>query len=163
MVTVHVVSSTGTDSPSDTAALAISGSTQTGALNWGGPDNDGCTTNTGGLSSVNSGAGEQWTASCVTNQTWIQVTPVGLASGQTYTASVTLEANSTQQTAPMYLDLYNGCSDTSSTVVSLTPGTPVTLTDTTTIGCSNSPQFQVRTNGPGSIDLTATNATISLG
>jgi hypothetical protein len=139
------------------------GTSQTGALAWGGAFNNGCSTNTGGLASVNGGSGEQWTASCVTNQTWIQATPSGLVPGQTYTASVTLEANSTQQTTPMFLDFYNGCADTSSTVVSLTPGTPVTLTDTTTIGCSNAPQFQVRTAGPGSVDLTATNASISAG
>ena len=166
MVTVEVASSAGTDSPSDTLALDMPHSgPQTGTLGWSGPLSTMgfCSTNTGGLASVNSGSGEQWTASCVTNQTWIQVTPVALGSGQMYTASVTLEANSTQQTAPMYLDFYNGCADTSSAVVSLTPGTPVTLTDTTTIGCSNSPQFQVRTNGPGGVDLTVTNANISAG
>jgi predicted alpha-1,2-mannosidase len=137
------------------------GTSQTGTLPWGGPDNDGCSSNIGALTSVDGGAGEQWTASCVTNQTWIQVTPTGLVNGQTYTASVTLEANSSQQTAPMFLDLYNGCTDTSSAVVTLTPGTPVTLTDSTTIGCSNAPQFQVRTAGSGSVDLTVTNASIA--
>jgi predicted alpha-1,2-mannosidase len=136
------------------------GTSQTGTLNWGGPYNNGCSSNTGGLSSVNGGAGESWTASCVTPQTWTQVTPQGLTNGDTYLASVTLEANSSSQTAPVYLDFYNGCVDTSSQEVTLTPGTPVTLTDSTTIGCSNAPQFQIRTSGSGSVDLTASNASI---
>ncbi|HLH58872.1 MAG TPA: GH92 family glycosyl hydrolase, partial [Streptosporangiaceae bacterium] len=138
----------------------VFGTSQTGTLPWGGPDNNGCTTNTGSLTSVNGGAGESWTASCVTPQTWAQVTPKGLTSGDTYLASVTLEANSTKQTAPVYLDFYNGCVDTSSQEVTLTPGKPVTLTDSTTVGCSNTPQFQVRTSGAGGVDLTATNASI---
>ncbi|HEY3951944.1 MAG TPA: GH92 family glycosyl hydrolase [Streptosporangiaceae bacterium] len=136
------------------------GTSQTGTLNWGGPFNNGCSTSTGSLSSANGGAGESWTASCVTPQTWAQVTPQGLTSGDTYLASVTLEANSASQTAPVYLDFYNGCVDTSSQEVTLTPGTPVTLTDSTTIGCSNTPQFQIRTSGAGSVDLTASNASI---
>jgi predicted alpha-1,2-mannosidase len=136
------------------------GSSQTGTLAWGGPDNDGCSANTGGLSSVNSGAGESWTASCVTPQTWVQVTPQGLQSGQEYQASVTLEANSASQTAPIYLDFYNGCVDTTSNTVTLTPGTPVTLTDTSTVGCSNTPQFQVRTGGAGGTDVTISNASV---
>jgi predicted alpha-1,2-mannosidase len=136
------------------------GTSQTGTLAWGGPDNDGCSTNTGSLSSVSSGAAESWTASCVTSQTWVQVTPQGLQSGTEYQASVTLEANSTSQTAPMYLDFYNGCVDTSSSTVTLTPGTPVTLTDTSTVGCSNTPQFQVRTAGAGSTDVTISNASL---
>jgi predicted alpha-1,2-mannosidase len=136
------------------------GSSQTGTLPWGGPDNDGCSANVGSLSPVNGGAGESWTASCVTPQTWVQVTPQGLQSGQTYQASVTLEANSTKQTAPIYLDFYNGCVDTASNTVTLAPGTPVTLTDTSTVGCSNAPQFQVRTADGGSTDLTITNASL---
>ncbi|MCU4186712.1 glycoside hydrolase family 92 protein [Acidiferrimicrobium sp. IK] len=136
------------------------GTSQTGTLGWGGPDNNGCATNTGALTPVDGGAGESWTASCVTGQTWAQVTPSGLASGHAYQASVTLEANSSKQTAPVFLDFYNGCVDSQSQAVSLTPGTPVTLTDTTTIGCSNTPQFQVRTSAGGSVDLTATNASI---
>jgi predicted alpha-1,2-mannosidase len=136
------------------------GSSQTGTLAWGGPDNNGCSANTGSLSPVNSGAGESWTASCVTGQTWVQVTPQGLQSGQEYQASVTLEANSASQTAPIYLDFYNGCVDTASSTVTLTPGTPVTLTDTSTVGCSNTPQFQVRTAGAGSTDLTISNASL---
>jgi predicted alpha-1,2-mannosidase len=143
-----------------TTGSNLFGTSSTGTLPWGGPDNNGCTTNTGGLASVNGGAGESWTASCVTAQTWAQVTPAGLTSGDTYLASVTLEANSTKQTAPVYLDFYNGCVDTSSQEVTLTPGKPVTLTDSTTIGCSNTPQFQIRTSGAGAVDLTATNASI---
>jgi predicted alpha-1,2-mannosidase len=136
------------------------GSDQTGTLGWGGPDNNGCASNTGSLSSAGGGASENWTASCVTGQTWAQVTPSGLTNGGTYQASVTLEANSTTQTAPIYLDFYNGCVDTSSNIVSLTPGKPVTLTDTTTIGCSNTPQFQVRTSAGGSIDLNISKASV---
>ncbi|HEY4464214.1 MAG TPA: GH92 family glycosyl hydrolase, partial [Streptosporangiaceae bacterium] len=136
------------------------GTSQTGTLPWSGPDNNGCSTSTGGLAPVNGGAGESWTASCVTPQTWMQVGPNGLTSGNTYLASVTLEANSTKQTAPVYLDFYNGCVDTSSQEVTLTPGQPVTLTDSTTIGCSNAPQFQIRTSGAGAVDLTATNASV---
>jgi predicted alpha-1,2-mannosidase len=136
------------------------GSSQTGTLAWGGPDNNGCSANTGSLSSVNGGAGESWTASCVTPQTWVQVTPQGLQSGQEYQASVTVEANSAGQTAPIYLDFYNGCVDTSSNTVTLTPGTPVTLTDTSTVGCSSTPQFQVRTAGAGSTDVTISNASV---
>lgn len=156
-MTVHVA-----NAASDTAATQLLlGAPQTGALAWSGPLNNGCAGNTGALAPTADASGETWTASCVTDQTWIQVTPVGLATGQDYTASVTLEANSTQQNAQVYLDFYNGCFDTSSDVVSLTPATPVTLTNTTTIGCSNAPQFQIRTQGPGSIDLTATDATIT--
>ncbi len=136
------------------------GTSQTGTLPWGGPDNNGCSTSTGGLTPVNGGAGESWTASCVTAQTWAQISPKGLTNGDTYLASVTLEANSTKQTAPVYLDFYNGCVDTSSQEVTLTPGKPVTLTDSTTVGCSNTPQFQIRTSGAGAVDLTATNASI---
>lgn len=136
------------------------GTAGTGTLPWGGPDNNGCNSSTGGLTPVSGGAGESWTASCVTPQTWIQVAPSGLTSGDTYLASVTLEANSTKQTAPVYLDFYNGCVDTSSQEVTLTPGRPVTLTDSTTIGCSSTPQFQIRTSGGGAVDLTATNASV---
>ena len=143
-----------------TTGVNLLGSSQTGTLPWGGPYNNGCTSNTGALTSVNGGSGESWTASCVTPQTWTQVTPKGLTNGDTYQASVTLEANSANQTAPVYLDFYNGCVDTSSQEVTLTPGKPVTLTDSTTIGCSNAPQFQVRTSGAGAVDLTATNASI---
>lgn len=136
------------------------GSSQTGALAWGGPDNNGCSSDTGGLSPTNGGADESWTASCVTPQTWVQVTPQGLQKGQTYQASVTVEAHSSSQTAPVYLDFYNGCVDTASKTVTLTPGQPVTLTDTSTVGCGNTPQFQVRTAGGGSTDLTISNASL---
>jgi len=136
------------------------GTSQTGTLPWGGPYNNGCTSSTGGLTPVDGGAGESWAASCVTPQTWVQVTPKGLTSGDTYLASVTLEANSASQTAPVYLDFYNGCVDTSSQEVTLSPGKPVTLTDSTTVGCSNTPQFQIRSSGAGAVDLTATGASI---
>lgn len=136
------------------------GTSQTGTLPWGGPFNNGCSSNTGSLSPVSGGAAESWTASCVTPQTWVQVTPQGLQSGHEYQASVTLEANSASQTAPVYLDFYNGCVDTASNTVTLTPGTPVTLTDTSTVGCSNAPQFQVRTAGAGSTDVTISDASL---
>jgi predicted alpha-1,2-mannosidase len=133
----------------------------TGTLAWSGPNNNACSNNSDSLTSTNGGLGEKWVSSCVSAQTSISVTPPKLTIGKTYQTSVTLTANSSKQTAPMFLVFNSGCSDTTSITVWPKDGQPVTVTDTQTLGCAETGNgIAIRAANSGGVDLTVSDLAV---
>lgn len=128
----------------------------TGQLAWTGPVGPGAG---GTISSAAGGQAESWSGT-TTGPAWVYLADLPVTAGNTYRFSYQLSGSGS-----VYMDVYNGVTDVTTTPVTLS-STPQTVSMDVTFPASDTAaqlahaEFQVRTASAGSLDATWTAASI---